>query len=69
MEKINIPKEDPLTTLWGIYNSGIGASTGATDSEFNAFQELENKLRNKKISAEEAITRATNIVEARQDYH
>lgn len=78
MEKININNkqeisqedivEDPLVIIWGIYNTEI-APTGATDSEFSMFKDIEELYKSGKITGEETIKKAHEISQSRNEYH
>lgn len=60
--------EDPLATLWGIYNTEI-APTGRIDSEHSAFKNIEARLMSKEISKENAIKEAWAVVNGRLEYN
>ncbi|MFA4936733.1 MAG: hypothetical protein WC575_00350 [Patescibacteria group bacterium] len=42
---------------------------GANDSEFSAIDDILERLKNKVIDTEQAITEATKIKNNKQDYH
>lgn len=60
--------QDPLTILWGIYNSEI-ASTGRIDSEFDSFKKIEKRFLSNQISAQDLVKEAWAIVNGRLEYN
>ncbi len=60
--------QDPLTILWGIYNSEI-ASTGRIDSEFDSFKKIEKRFLSNQISAQDFVKEAWAIVNGRLEYN
>ncbi len=44
-------------------------SGGAVDSEINQLEDIITGIMSKKLTPEEALTKANNIIAGRQDYH
>ncbi|MFH1111760.1 MAG: hypothetical protein V1712_01680 [Patescibacteria group bacterium] len=57
------PEEEIMAIQQEIY------MMGANDSEFSVIKGILERLRNKEISAEEAIAQANQIKNNKQDYH
>ncbi len=58
--------EDPLTTLWGIFNTQI-VPTGRMDSEYDNFKNIEARILSKIITGKAGIKEAWAIVNSRQE--
>lgn len=63
-----LESEDPLATIWGIYNTEI-APTGRIDSEYSAFKNIETRILSKEITGKKGIEEAWAVVHGRLEYN